>query len=57
MIRRPKNLPRGNASPTILPALSGDPEWSPSFGLDRQIDDAKQHISPQRWAELEREWD
>ncbi|MES2272538.1 MAG: hypothetical protein V4533_16820 [Pseudomonadota bacterium] len=46
---RPRPIPWGNIEPT--------PEYNPNFSLDRQIAEAKAEIGPERWAELQAEWD
>jgi hypothetical protein len=34
-----------------------DPEWNPTHTLDRQIAAARREMGPERWAELQKEWE
>lgn len=34
-----------------------DPEWTATHTLDRHIADARREMGPDRWAELEKEWE
>ena len=34
-----------------------DPEWTATHTLERKIADARREMGPDRWAELEKEWE
>lgn len=54
--RKHRNRPQPVNAPAFVPAMAGDPEWTPSHTLNRQIASARREMGPQKWAELNAEW-
>ena len=54
--RKHRNHPQAITAPAFVPAVQGDPEWTPSHTLERQIVSARQEMGPERWAALNAEW-
>ena len=44
-----------HAEPVIVHA--GEPEWSPTYGMSRQIAQARRDMGPEKWAALNAEWE
>lgn len=42
--------------PSFTPAQNGDPEWTPSNTMNRQVAKARREMGEARWAALNREW-
>lgn len=51
-----RNRPQPIAAPAFVPALQGDPEWTPSHTMNRQVAKARREMGERRWAELNAEW-
>ncbi len=54
--RKHRNRPQPVSAPAFIPAAQGDPEWTPSHTLNRQIVSARQEMGPDKWAALNAEW-
>lgn len=54
--RKHRNRPQPVSAPAFIPASQGDPEWTPSHTLNRQIVSARQEMGPDKWAALNAEW-
>lgn len=48
--------PMVKPEPVAFVAQAGEPEWMPTYGIDRQIAQARRDMGPKRWAELQAEW-
>lgn len=50
--RRPYK--RGPVAPAVI--IRSEPEWMPTFSLNRHIAETRQRVGEARWAELMAEW-
>jgi len=48
--------PMVKPEPVAFVVQAGEPEWSPTYGLDRQIAQARREMGEPRWQALNAEW-
>ena len=48
--------PMVKPEPVAFVVQAGEPEWTPTYGMSRQIAQARREMGEARWAELDAEW-